>query len=155
MALVNFITENQGMYSTNTFLSMPLWYYRPCLGLLLSSNPLFWYFLFQSVYLNQSLKAYEGTENLPYSLNYIGRVYTRRKEYDMALKTHKEAFEISKKPHHTWLKVVRLICCTPGSPGASDSLFLEDLSGIPYTKCPPLLQGNQNTPCSNRGKTGK
>ncbi len=31
-------------------------------------------------YLNQSVKAYEGTEDLPYSLNYIGRVNTRKKE---------------------------------------------------------------------------
>ena len=49
------------------------------------------------IYLNQSVKAYEGTENLPYSLNYIGRVYTRQKEFAKAIKTHMEAFEISKK----------------------------------------------------------
>ncbi len=49
------------------------------------------------VYLNQSVKAYEGTENLPYSLNYIGRVYTRQKKYDKAIETHLKAFEISKK----------------------------------------------------------
>ncbi len=49
------------------------------------------------VYLNQSVKAYEGTEDLPYSLNYIGRVYTRQKEFEKAIKTHIEAFEISKK----------------------------------------------------------
>ncbi len=49
------------------------------------------------IYLNQSVKAYQGTENLPYSLNYIGRVYTRQKEFGNAIKTHLEAFEISKK----------------------------------------------------------
>ncbi|MGB3077135.1 MAG: adenylate/guanylate cyclase domain-containing protein [Chitinophagales bacterium] len=49
------------------------------------------------LYLNQSVKAYAGTEDLPYSLNYIGRVYTRQKEYAKALKNHEEAFEISKK----------------------------------------------------------
>ncbi len=49
------------------------------------------------VYLNKSVKAYEGTENLPYSLNYIGRVYTRQKEFEKAIKTHMQAFEISKK----------------------------------------------------------
>jgi class 3 adenylate cyclase len=49
------------------------------------------------VYLNKSVKAYEGTENLPYSLNYIGRVYTRQKEFEKAIKTHMKAFEISKK----------------------------------------------------------
>jgi adenylate cyclase len=47
-------------------------------------------------YLNQSVKAYEGTENLPYSLNYIGRVYTRQKEFEKAINTHREAFEIAK-----------------------------------------------------------
>ena len=30
-------------------------------------------------YLNQSVKAYEGTEDLPYSLNYIGRIYSRER----------------------------------------------------------------------------
>jgi len=49
------------------------------------------------VYLNQSLKAYEGTEDVPYTLNYIGKVYTRQKDFDIALKNHQEAFEISKK----------------------------------------------------------
>ena len=49
------------------------------------------------VYLNKSVKAYEGTENLPYSLNYIGRVYTRQKEFDKAIRTHSEAFDLSKK----------------------------------------------------------
>ena len=49
------------------------------------------------IYLNQSVKAYEGTEDLPYSLNYLGRVYTRRKEFDKAIKTHSRAFDISKK----------------------------------------------------------
>ncbi|MBS1744050.1 MAG: tetratricopeptide repeat protein [Bacteroidetes bacterium] len=48
-------------------------------------------------YLNQSARAYEGTENKPYALNYIGRVYTRQKEYDAAIKMHTEAYDISKK----------------------------------------------------------
>ncbi len=48
-------------------------------------------------YLNQSVKAYEGTEDLPYSLNYLGRVYTRQKEFGKAIETHSEAYEISKK----------------------------------------------------------
>ena len=48
-------------------------------------------------YLNESVKAYEGTENLPYSLNYIGRVYTRKKDFEKAIQTHMQAFEISKK----------------------------------------------------------
>ncbi len=48
-------------------------------------------------YLNQSVEAYKGTEGLPYSMNYIGRVYTRQKEYDKAIQTHTEAYNISKK----------------------------------------------------------
>ena len=48
------------------------------------------------VYLNKSVKAYEGTEDLPYSLNYLGRVYIRQKEFDKAIKTHSRAFNISK-----------------------------------------------------------
>lgn len=47
-------------------------------------------------YLNQSVKAYEGTEDLPYSLNYIGRIYTHQKDFDKAIKTHREAYEIAK-----------------------------------------------------------
>lgn len=49
------------------------------------------------IYLNQSLKYYENTESIPYSLNYIGRVYVRQKKYETAIKTHTEAFEIAKK----------------------------------------------------------
>jgi adenylate cyclase len=49
------------------------------------------------VYLKQSVKAYEGTEDLPYALNYIGRIYTRQKEFELALKNHRDAFEISKR----------------------------------------------------------
>jgi class 3 adenylate cyclase len=47
--------------------------------------------------LNRSVKAYEGTENLPYALNIIGRIYTRQKEFEKAIQTHLQAFEISKK----------------------------------------------------------
>lgn len=48
-------------------------------------------------YLNKSVKRYAGTEDLPYSLNYIGRVYTRQNEYAKAISTHKEAFNIAHK----------------------------------------------------------
>ncbi len=48
------------------------------------------------IYLNESVKAYEGTENLPYSLNYIGRVYVRQKKYDSAVYTHMKAYEYAK-----------------------------------------------------------
>lgn len=48
-------------------------------------------------YLNKSVKRYAGTEDLPYSLNYMGRVYTRQGEFDKAISTHKEAFDIAHK----------------------------------------------------------
>lgn len=48
------------------------------------------------LYLNESLKAYQSKEDFPFSLNYIGRVYTRKKQFDIAIQKHKEAFEISK-----------------------------------------------------------
>ncbi len=48
-------------------------------------------------YLYQSEKAYKGTENLPYTLNYIGRVLIRQKNFDKAIQIHKEAYEISHK----------------------------------------------------------
>jgi len=47
-------------------------------------------------YLLQSKKACEGTAYLPYTLNYIGKVYLMQKKYDEAIKIHKEAYEISK-----------------------------------------------------------
>lgn len=48
-------------------------------------------------YLNQSVKAFEGTENLPYSLNDIGRVYNHQKRYEEAIRMHLQAYDISKK----------------------------------------------------------
>ena len=48
------------------------------------------------IYLYQSEKAYQGNENLPYTLNYMGRVFTRQKQYDKAIKIHSQAFRISK-----------------------------------------------------------
>jgi adenylate cyclase len=48
-------------------------------------------------YLHKSEKAYKGTEDLPYTLNYIGRVFTRQKNFEKAIQIHTEAYEISKK----------------------------------------------------------
>jgi adenylate cyclase len=48
-------------------------------------------------YLRQSEKAYEGTEDLPYTLNYIGRVFTRQKNFEKAIQIHTEAYNLSKK----------------------------------------------------------
>lgn len=47
-------------------------------------------------YLNESAKAFEGTEDLTYTLNYIGRVFFREKKFDSAIKKHLEAYELSK-----------------------------------------------------------
>ncbi|MFM9911307.1 MAG: adenylate/guanylate cyclase domain-containing protein [Chitinophagaceae bacterium] len=48
-------------------------------------------------YLNQSVKAYEGSENLPYALNIIGRVNTRQKKFEEAIQIHTKAYGISKR----------------------------------------------------------
>jgi adenylate cyclase len=47
-------------------------------------------------YLNESARAFKGTEDLTYTLNYIGRVFFREKKYDSAIKKHTEAYELSK-----------------------------------------------------------
>lgn len=47
-------------------------------------------------YLRESEKAYSGTENLPYTLNCIGRVYVRQKQFEKAISIHSEAYQISK-----------------------------------------------------------
>ncbi|MBK6990221.1 MAG: tetratricopeptide repeat protein [Bacteroidetes bacterium] len=47
-------------------------------------------------YLLVARKAYDDTEDLPYALNYMGRVFIRQKEYDKAIKIHEEALGIAK-----------------------------------------------------------
>jgi len=50
------------------------------------------------IYLRQSEKVYaDQPENLPYTLNYIGRVYTRQRKFEEAVAIHTRAYEISKK----------------------------------------------------------
>ena len=49
------------------------------------------------MYLRQSEKAYKGTEDMPYTLNYIGRVFLRQKNFEKAIQIHTEAYEIAKK----------------------------------------------------------
>ena len=49
------------------------------------------------VNLERSLKAYEGTENVPYTLNLIGQLYAKRKDYDMALDYQNRAYGIAEK----------------------------------------------------------
>ncbi len=48
-------------------------------------------------YFEKSLKAYEGTEAYPYSLNAIGKVFTKDGEIDKALKKHNEAYNYAVK----------------------------------------------------------
>jgi len=48
-------------------------------------------------YFEQSIVAYgEGTEDIAYSLNYIGQVHQKRNEFEKAIVKHKEALAISK-----------------------------------------------------------
>lgn len=49
------------------------------------------------IYFQKSLSAYKGSENIPYTLNDIGKVYQKRKDFQTAIKYHQEAFEISEK----------------------------------------------------------
>jgi adenylate cyclase len=50
------------------------------------------------IYLYESEKAYKDEpENLPYSLNIIGRVYTRQKKYEAAVQIHSRAYELAKQ----------------------------------------------------------
>lgn len=48
------------------------------------------------LYLQEALKAFDGTPDLPSALNYMGRVYTRKKEFNKAFLTHKRAFDYAK-----------------------------------------------------------
>ncbi|MFT3681314.1 MAG: adenylate/guanylate cyclase domain-containing protein [Ferruginibacter sp.] len=48
-------------------------------------------------YLYESRKACEGTEDLSYTLNVIGRVYVKQKKFEEAIKIHREAYESAKK----------------------------------------------------------
>jgi len=48
-------------------------------------------------YFERSLKAYENSKNIPYSLNDIARVYEKRGDYATALKYHNQALEAAEK----------------------------------------------------------
>ncbi len=48
-------------------------------------------------YFEKSKVANNGTEDYPYSLNLIGRVYTKKKEYDKAISYQQQAYDIAKK----------------------------------------------------------
>jgi class 3 adenylate cyclase len=49
------------------------------------------------IYFKKSLVAYKGSENIPYTLNDIGKVYQKRKDYQTAISYHQQAFDISEK----------------------------------------------------------
>ena len=48
-------------------------------------------------YFKKSLVAYENTENIPYSLNDIGKTYTKKGNYDLAKQYHEKALSFAKK----------------------------------------------------------
>ncbi len=49
------------------------------------------------VYFEKSRKAYEGSENLPYTLNNIGKVYEKNKNFSDAIRYHQMAYDMAKK----------------------------------------------------------
>jgi adenylate cyclase len=49
------------------------------------------------VYFEKSMKALEGSENIPSTLNNIGKVYLKRSDFVNAIKYHTLAFDISEK----------------------------------------------------------
>ena len=46
-------------------------------------------------FFQKSLNAYTGTEAVPYSLNAIGKLYTKQKEYSSALDYHQQAYDLA------------------------------------------------------------
>ncbi|MEO6188561.1 MAG: tetratricopeptide repeat protein [Ginsengibacter sp.] len=48
-------------------------------------------------YFKKSLEAYENTENIPYSLNDIGKTYAKEGNYTLATQYHEEALSFAKK----------------------------------------------------------
>ena len=48
-------------------------------------------------YFKGSLKAYENTENVPYSLNDIGKIYTKKGNYNLAQQYHEKALAFALK----------------------------------------------------------
>ena len=48
-------------------------------------------------YFKKSLIAYENTENIPYSLNDIGKTYIKKGNYNLAEQYHKKALSFAKK----------------------------------------------------------
>lgn len=49
------------------------------------------------IYFKESLKDYEGTENFPFALNNLGKVYEKKKEYATAVQHHQQAYDFARK----------------------------------------------------------
>jgi class 3 adenylate cyclase/predicted RNA-binding protein YlqC (UPF0109 family) len=48
-------------------------------------------------FFERSLKAYEGTEYVPYSLNAIGKLYSKQGRYAESIRYHQQAYDLSSK----------------------------------------------------------
>lgn len=48
------------------------------------------------VYLLMAREAYKGSTNLPFALNTIGRVYNEKKDFELALQYHQQAYDTAK-----------------------------------------------------------
>ncbi|MBK8845974.1 MAG: tetratricopeptide repeat protein [Bacteroidetes bacterium] len=48
------------------------------------------------MYLKKAVAAQEGSENIPYTLNLMGKVYAKQGEFEKALQNQEEAYEIAK-----------------------------------------------------------
>jgi len=48
-------------------------------------------------YFNESLKAFDGTADMAYTMNNIGKVYIRQKRFDKAIDIQKKAIDIAKR----------------------------------------------------------
>lgn len=49
------------------------------------------------IYFREALRDYKGSENTPYALNYIGKAYHKKKEYENAIDYHQQAYNFAKK----------------------------------------------------------
>ncbi len=47
-------------------------------------------------YFKKSVRAYEGSEYLPYALNNMGRVYRKRKDFDQSVEYHQQALDFAR-----------------------------------------------------------
>jgi class 3 adenylate cyclase len=48
-------------------------------------------------FFERSLKAYDGTEYVPYSLNAIGKLYSKQGRYNESIRYHQQAYDLSSK----------------------------------------------------------